>query len=206
VNYGLRAAGSDGATTGVLKIWPQPDGSGKFHNRTIDTDRKFSQTYGYFEMRAKLPKGVGPWPAFWIFNHIGTRRPEIDIMEAYPGAPPPPASYWSNASHEAEAYGVTAWRDASAQLGFYQIDKEINLSKTFNVYAVKWESSRITYYFNGEQVYSINAKMRDPMYILLSLWFGSASGEPSTNPAITPVGEGNSYEIDYVRVWKLPGY
>ncbi|HEY4542199.1 MAG TPA: family 16 glycosylhydrolase, partial [Noviherbaspirillum sp.] len=54
---------------GKLKIWPQRDASGKFFNRTIDTDGKFYQTYGYFEMEAKLPYGKGAWPAFWLLNH-----------------------------------------------------------------------------------------------------------------------------------------
>jgi hypothetical protein len=31
---------------GALKIWPQRDASGKFFNRTIDTDGKYYQTYG----------------------------------------------------------------------------------------------------------------------------------------------------------------
>jgi len=44
---------------GALKIWPQRDASGKFFNRTIDTDGKYYQTYGYFEVEAKLPKGKG---------------------------------------------------------------------------------------------------------------------------------------------------
>ncbi|WP_326510491.1 glycoside hydrolase family 16 protein, partial [Noviherbaspirillum album] len=73
---------------GKLKIWPQRDASGNFFNRTIDTDGKYYQTYGYFEMEAKLPYGQGTWPAFWLFNHeAGAHpyRPEIDILEAYAG-------------------------------------------------------------------------------------------------------------------------
>ncbi len=43
-------------------------------------------TYGYIEIRAKLPQGVGLWPAFWMlganFDQIGWPEcGEIDIME-----------------------------------------------------------------------------------------------------------------------------
>ena len=38
--------------------------------------------YGYVEMRAKMPKGQGLWPAFWMLNHYDNgNQPEIDIME-----------------------------------------------------------------------------------------------------------------------------
>src|SRR3569833_3046092 len=59
---------------GSLKIWPHRDARGNFFNRTLDTDGKFYQTYGYFEIDAKLPVGKGTWPAFWLFNHIDQRR------------------------------------------------------------------------------------------------------------------------------------
>jgi hypothetical protein len=42
--------------------------------------------------------------------------------------------------------------------------------------------------------------MSDPMYIVLSLWFGSASGTPD---ASTPTGRSNAFEINYVRAWRI---
>ena len=182
---------------GVLKIWPQRDASGNFFNRTLDTDGHFYQTYGFFEIEAKLPVGKGPWPAFWIFNHIGTRRPEIDIMEAYPGGGP--ASGWSDANLHPTAYGVTVWKDATALAGSRMI-QTTDLSAGFHKYGLKWESTRMTFYFDGKPVYALNVRMRDPMYLLLSLWFGSASGTPDSS---TPTGPANAFEINYVRVWKF---
>jgi beta-glucanase (GH16 family) len=181
---------------GTLKIWPMRDASGNFFNRTLDTDGHFSQLYGFFEIEAKLPYGKGPWPAFWIFNHIGDRRPEIDIMEAYPGAGP--ASGWSDANLHPKAYDMTVWSDATSMAGTKMLPTP-DLSAAFHKYGMKWEPTRVTFYFDGKQVYAVDVTMTDPLYLLLSLWFGSASGTPDNT---TPTGKSNSYEINYVRVWR----
>ena len=47
---------------------------------------------------------------------------------------------------------------------------------------------------------SMNVSMGDPMYIMLDLWFGSASGQADST---TPVGIANSYQVNYVRAWKM---
>lgn len=182
---------------GRLKIWPQRDASGNFFNRTIDTDGKFYQTYGFFEIEAKLPIGKGVWPGFWIFNHIGDRRPEVDIMEAYPGAGP--ESGWSDSRLHPIAYGITVWLAPTypAAGRFYRTP---DLSAGFHRYGFKWEPTRMTFYFDGREVYRANVTMRDPMYILLDLWFGSASGTPDNT---TPTGRANAYEINYIRAWRF---
>lgn len=182
---------------GVLKIWPMRDASGNFFNRTFDTDGRFAQATGFFEIEAKLPYGKGPWPAFWLFNHIGTRRPEIDVMEGYPGGGP--NSGWSDANLHPTAYGVTVWRDATSLAGSAAV-QTLDLSAAFHKYGVRWDNAKITFYFDGRQVYSVNARMKDPLYPVLSLWFGSASGTPD---ASTPEGKANAYEINYIRVWKM---
>jgi len=59
----------------------------------VDTSHSFSQTYGLFEIRAKLPQAAGLWPAIWLMpeNAPGQSSPayggwpgsgEIDIMES----------------------------------------------------------------------------------------------------------------------------
>lgn len=184
-------------SNGSLKIWPQRDATGKFFNRTIDTDGKYYQTYGFFEIDAKLPIGKGTWPAFWLFNHIGTRRPEIDIMEAYAGGGP--NSGWSDANFHPTAYAATIWIDAG-NLGGTKTMVTSDLSAAFHKYALKSEAGMQTFYFDGKPVYSKAVSMPDPMYLMLDLWYGSASGQPDNT---TPTGIGNSYEVNYVRAWKL---
>jgi beta-glucanase (GH16 family) len=58
----------------------------------------------------------------------------------------------------------------------------------------------MTFYFDGKEVYAANVSMGDPMYIMLDLWYGSASGQPDST---TPTGKTNSYEVNYVRAWKF---
>jgi beta-glucanase (GH16 family) len=186
---------------GKLKIWPQRDASGKFFNRTIDTDGTYYQTYGYFEVEAKLPKGKGTWPAFWLFNHVGDRRPEMDVMEAYAGG-----NGWgtidANGVARPTVYAATVWKGDydGQQVGMKMYDAGADLSEGFHKYAVKWEPNKQTYYFDGKEILVLNTTMSDPMYLMLDLWFGSASGTADDS---TPQGKSNSYEVNYVRAWQF---
>jgi beta-glucanase (GH16 family) len=184
---------------GKLKIWPQRDASRKFFNRTLDTDGRFSQQYGYFEMEARLPRGKGVWPAFWLFAHPGNRRPEIDIMEAYPSG-----EGWGVLDADGIArpnvYAATIWRTEGDQVGQKMIAIGKDLSAGFHKYAVKWEPDKQTFYFDGKEVWNRRISMPDPMYIILDLWFGGASGPPDET---TPQGKSNSFEVNYVRAWQF---
>lgn len=182
---------------GALKIWPQRDASGNFFNRTFTTDGHYYQTYGYFEMEAKLPVGKGTWPAFWLYNHDGEERKEIDIMEAYAGGGV--ASGWSDANFHPTTYAPTIWTNTGV-LGGTKMVQTPDLSAGFHKYGLKWEANKQTFYFDGVPVYSANVAMPNRMYILLDLFFGSASGTPDNS---TPTGKANSYEVNYVRSWNF---
>jgi hypothetical protein len=121
INSMDRTEASDSITNyatrnGSLKIWPERDQNGQFFKRTFDTKGQFSQQYGYFEIEAKLPRGNGVWPAFWLLNMSGERRPELDIMEAYPGGIPPWGAPDADGIPTARMYGVTLWRDNNQML------------------------------------------------------------------------------------------
>ena len=52
-----------------------------FISGEVTTEGLFSQTYGHFEMVAKLPQANGLWPAFWLLPADHAWPPEIDIVE-----------------------------------------------------------------------------------------------------------------------------
>src|SRR6266568_4982121 len=63
-----------------------PDGSRDYTSAKIRTKGKSDWTYGRIEVRAKLPKGKGIWPAIWMMptdNRYGNwpNSGEIDIVE-----------------------------------------------------------------------------------------------------------------------------
>jgi beta-glucanase (GH16 family) len=188
-------------SNGELLIWPA-DG---FYPRTIDTDGKFYQTYGFFEAEMKLSIGLGCWPAFWLYNHdLPSLRPEIDIMEAYSGGGV--ESTWSDANFHPINYGMTLWRQEGDQIEFYKMldlgFPPVDLSAGYHKYGCLWEPDGVTFYFDGIQM---GPKVSTTfygyrMYILCDLYFGSASGTPTN--AGTPKGASNATRFRYVRAWR----
>ncbi len=158
-------------------------------------DRKgngFAQQYGYFVMRAKLPSGVGVWPAFWLassFDRTDAQAGkdgtiEIDVIEYY-GRPETYQSVvhvWEPAPHHAE--GNTAYTSR----GF--------CTDSFRDYGVMVEPDWITMYADGVAVWRTKTppEHKRPLMLLLNLALGS--GWP-----IDQVKNPTYMYVDYVRVY-----
>ena len=89
--------------------------------------------YGYFEMRGKLPKGQGYWPAFWLTNDRGS---EIDIFEML-GHEPNRLHFTVHHTHDGNHHdhGVSATGP--------------DYSQGFHTYAVDWQPTYIKWYVDG---------------------------------------------------------
>lgn len=196
-NYDVHASSNS-----CLRIWPALGTNGAFFNRTIDTDGKFSQQYGFFEARIKLLKGRGVFPAFWLFNHPGSLRPEIDIMEAYGGSP---SDGWATSEHEPNNYGASLHLPGvltsqgpfklSDFLGAQRLDTD------FHVYGCEWDATTVKFFFDGQLLTQRSFALPYPLYILLDLWWYNAL-DPDETGARTPLGSSNSMSVDYVRAWR----
>ncbi len=124
-----------------------------------------------------------PSPSTWLLSRLCTN------------------SGWGDSSLHPTAFAATVWPNGSGNGNAdFRMLQTPDLSAAFHVYGVQWQANRQTFYFDGQPFLTVNVTMGNPMYLLLDLWFGSASGTPDST---TPTGEGNSFEVNYVRAWLL---
>ncbi|MEZ5815609.1 MAG: glycoside hydrolase family 16 protein [Hyphomicrobiaceae bacterium] len=183
-------------TNGVLSIEARKGDDGKWKSgllASVDRDfNGFSQKYGYFEMRAKLPRGKGLWSAFWLIGkERSTTTAEIDVIEHYGHKPTQYSTtvhVWDRtekAQHRSEGSAVQVQPDS--------------LYTQFNTFGVRIDPETIRFYLNRKQVWETPTppEHQQEHYVLLNLAMGPG----------WPIDETPNHSkllVDYVRVWALP--
>ncbi|UCI34520.1 family 16 glycosylhydrolase [Mesorhizobium sp. B4-1-4] len=152
----------------------------------LTTHESFSQTYGYFEMRAELPHTAGAWPAFWLLPENGSWPPELDAVEAR--------------GQDPNSLYMTAHSNATGQ--HTEVSSTVNVMDTggFHTYGVLWTPDELVWTYDGIEVAkaATPADMHSPMYMLANLAIGGAAGTPPDHLA-TPA----EMKIDYIRAYTL---
>lgn len=173
---------------------------------SVRLNSKFAFTYGKVEVRAKVPKGVGTWPAIWMLNknineagaywekqgfgttdwpHCG----EIDIMEHWGKN----QDFVQSAVHNGSSFGHTV-----ENLGGQHIEAA---SDEFHVYVMEWTDEKMTFSVDGKVHYTYNpaVKNRDTWpydmdyYILFNIAI-----EPDIDPNFTE----SPMVVDYIRIYQ----
>jgi beta-glucanase (GH16 family) len=180
---------------GVLKIKAIKENylGSSYTSARIISKGKYDFKYGRVEARAKLPAGVGTWPAIWMLgNNIDQVSwpacGEIDIMEHVGknlnriyGTLHYPGRSGGNANGNS-----TIINDATTQ---------------FHVYALDWTASAIKIYVDGILYHTVPNSNSIPFnhnfFFLLNVAMGGDFGGPIVDPAFTSA----SMEIDYIRVY-----
>jgi beta-glucanase (GH16 family) len=146
----------------------------------------FSQKYGVFEIRAKIPRGKGLWPAFWLLPANGAWPPELDILEILGDNPQKLYVSWHSnvgGKHSSETKPIDV-PDTSAE---------------FHTYSVDWSKDTINWFFDDIQIASkpTPEDFHQPMYMLVNLAVGGGwPGAPDTTTEFPA-----KYSIDWVRVY-----
>ena len=180
---------------GVLKITAiRENYNGKpFTSARLLTKDKFSFKYGKAEIRAKLPAGVGTWPAIWMLgSNIGTvgwpACGEIDIME-------------HRASELNKIFGTLHHPGHSGGNPDGSTVVISNATTEFHKYTVEWTPTNITFLVDDASFYIFTNSGALPFnqnfFFILNLAMGgnfAGAIDPALNTAVL--------EIDYIRVYQ----
>lgn len=174
-------------------------------NRTVATVAswaKFTQTYGRFEFRAKMPAyddGPGLHSALWLYPQAHTygawpSSGEIDVAEWYSGDP--------RKAYPSVHYAGEDWTKST---GFNC--PVAGASSTYHRYAVEWTPSVMRFYYDGRLCFSHDWRTDSvltgsqpfdrPFYLVMTQVFGSGWNTADAN---TP--KSGELTIDWVRVWR----
>lgn len=167
---------------------------------------KFAFTYGRVEIRAKLPAGIGTWPAIWMLSKnidedgaywdnqgFGTTNwpfcGEIDILEHWGKN----QDYVSSAVHNGSGYGSDV-----KNIGGQNIK---GASTKFHNYVLEWSKDKMIFSIDGVEHYKYQPTIKNSdtwpydsdYYIILNI---------AIEPDIDPNFVESPMVVDYIRVYQ----
>jgi beta-glucanase (GH16 family) len=184
----------------IIEALKEKTGTNEYSSARLVTKGKGDWKYGRVEVRAKLPKGRGTWPAIWM---LGTTKKlkwpddgEIDIMEEVGYNP---GVIHASAHTKKYFHSIGTQKTATTLVA--------DCSETYHVYALEWDAEKITIsvddkpYFNFRNEHSGNDAwpFDKPFHLLLNIAVGGGwGGQRGIDDSIFP----QRMEIDYVRVYQ----
>ena len=163
---------------------------------------KWTQLYGYFEARIKMPTTRGIWPAFWTMpdrgaafskewykrDNTGTDGMEMDIVEYLVDNGPNrygAGVHWDGYGEQHKMAGSNYLFHGPTRNGWHN-------------YGMLWEPGKITFYIDGTKTLEFTSPRvcSVPSYILLNAQTGGHAGP--VEDAKLP----DSMQVEYVRVWQ----
>ncbi|MCX8532639.1 glycoside hydrolase family 16 protein [Chryseobacterium luquanense] len=171
----------------------------KYTSARLLTKGKFSFQYGTVEVRAKLPKGRGTWPAIWMMSENMKEWPddgELDIME-HVGL----NQGFVHASVHTKKYNHIINTQKTDTLFVKDV------SEKFHVYKADWTPEKIDVYIDDQKFFTYENKEKtyeawpfdQPYFIILNLAVGGFwGGKEGIDDSVFP----QKYFIDYVRVYQ----
>jgi len=162
----------------------------------IMSDGCFQQTYGYFEIKARVPQGSGLWPAFWLLPAAHHWPPEADVFEIF-------------GAQNSRGEGGVGWVHTGTVGGgrsdfnnWHQLT--INQYTAFHVYGLLWGPKTMTIYVDGRAIASqpTPEQFHEPMYVIANLAVGGKWPESPDSATRFPA----VMQIDSIRAWQYSSW
>lgn len=173
----------------------------KYTSARMVTKGKGDWLYGKFEFRAKLPTGLGTWPAIWMlptdWEYGGwPESGEIDIMEH--------VGYAQDSVHgtiHTKAYNHGIGTHKGQQIF---VEKS---SEAFHVYSLEWTATTLKWFIDGKEYFEIKNENKTfkewpfdkRFHVILNLAIGGTwGGKHGVDDSIFP----QRMVVDYMRVYQ----
>ena len=176
-----------------------------YRSAKVSTSGSMNFQYGYFEIRAKLPKGKGIWPAFWTNTIFTQAYSEIDVFEMFGSSNNIHSTihrWWmmdTGAGHEQMMNYVPAQRD-------YTLKNGELFNDAYHTFGCEWTEDYIAFYLDGFKYTEIDIAAENmdvfhqPSYVIISMAVGLLDIDPPDENTPWPA----LYEIDYFRLYQKP--
>ncbi|WP_342087023.1 glycoside hydrolase family 16 protein [Dyadobacter sp. OTU695] len=189
----------------VITAIKERSGKQQYSSARLVSKGKGDFLYGKFEIRAKLPKGRGTWPAIWMLasgkdygNKGWPDNGEIDIMEH--------VGFDQDRLHG--NIHTKAFNHAiKTNKGNNIVVK--GLSEDFHAYTCEWTPETVTILVDGNAYFTFKKEagyrwpewpFDKPFHLILNIAVGGNwGGQKGVDDSIFP----QKMEIDYVRVYPL---
>ena len=180
--------------------WKESQPFADYTSGCIITEGINAWLYGRIEVRAKLPRGNGTWPAIWMLGENFKDRGwpysgEIDIMEH--------VGIDAHNIHGTVHYQIGDNHEfASDGAKFFKK----RLFRKFHTYAIEWTEEKIDFFVDDILYHSFEIDkagkgpenpFRKPQFLLINLAMGASWPGP-INDKILP----QQFVIDFVRVYQ----
>lgn len=184
----------------VIETRKESFGGKNYTSARLLTKGKAQWTYGKFEIRAKLPRGRGTWPAIWTLAAtsplVWPDDGELDIMEE--------VGYDPNVIHGTSHSKLYNGANGKQKGGSVLIK---DAQDSFHVYSMEWTESSVTWLVDGNFYFVYNNPntgtdawpfLKNFFLILNIAIGGNWGGVQGVDDSIFP----QSMLIDYVRVYQ----
>ena len=180
---------------GVLKITAQRESymGFDFTSARLKSEGLQEFTFGRYEIRAKLPEGVGTWPAIWMLGadyqtNAWPGAGEIDIMEHV-------------GRNQNEILSTLHFPGNSGANGISEMTTVETASSEFHVYAAEWTETQIRFYVDDELYHIFENDDTKPFdkdfFMILNVAMGGNLGGD-----VDASFSQSAMEVDYVRVYQ----
>lgn len=195
LEYYTDRAENSSVSNGVLKITAKKESySGSaYTSARLLSQTKFAFKYGRVEARAKLPAGVGTWPAIWMLGgNINTvswpNCGEIDIME-------------HRGSELNKIFGTLHYPGRSGGNADGNTKLISNATTEFHIYSLDWTASYIKIYVDNQLIHTVtntnSLPFNQDFFLILNVAMGGTFAG-----TIDPNFSAATMEIDYIRIYK----